>query len=337
MPATLYATMEDTTQAYYDRKLLERAQPVLCHDKFGQDRPLPNRSTNKINFRRWEKLTPTTTPLIESITPVGSSLSKTDITATVQQFGDFVTGSDLLQWTSRDEVLNDAADVLGEQAGESKDQVCRDIVVAGTSVFCAEDNTGTTGTTRTNVDGLINNVILDKAIRALQLNNAKPFTKLIKPGIGVGTSAVLPSFWCVTHPEVYYTLRKAASVPGFVSVKDYPAQQEVMDGEVGSYKDIRFVSTTFGKIFLGGGNTGVAGHKQTGGLDDVYAQPIFGRNAYGNVPLTGHSLEMVTKPLGSAGTADPLNQRWSAGWKACFTHKILNDAFMTRIETSAES
>ena len=78
--------------------------------------------------------------------------------------------------------------MLGEQAGESIDQVCRDIVVAGTSVFCAEDSVGATGTTRTNVDGLINTVLLDKVIRLLQLNNAKPFTKLVKPNPNVGTS-----------------------------------------------------------------------------------------------------------------------------------------------------
>ena len=334
MPTTVYGTMEATDQAYYDRKLLERAQPVLLHTKFGQDRPLKTRSTNKIMFRRWEKLTPNTTPLIESITPAGTSLSKTDITATVQQYGDFVTGSDLLQWTSRDEVLNDATDVLGEQAGESIDQVCRDIVVAGTSVFCAEDSVGATGTTRTNVDGLINTVLLDKVIRLLQLNNAKPFTKLIKPGSGVGTTAVLPSYWVITHPEVYYSLR---TLTGFVSYKDYPAQQEIEEGEVGSYKDLRFCATTFGKIFLGGGATLVATHKATGGLEDVYAQPVFGRNAYGKIPLTGHSMEMITKPLGSAGTADALNQRWTAGWKAAQTFKILNDAFMTRIETAALS
>jgi len=39
----------------------------------------------------------------------------------------------------------------------------------------------------------------------------------------------------------------------------------------------------------------------------------------------------IIKPLGSAGTADPLNQRATSGWKATFVAKILNNAFMTRI------
>lgn len=87
MPTSVYATMEATDQAYYDRKLLERALPELVHSQFGQDRPLKDRSTKSIIFRRWEALTPNTTPLVESITPLGTSLSKTDITATVVQYG----------------------------------------------------------------------------------------------------------------------------------------------------------------------------------------------------------------------------------------------------------
>jgi N4-gp56 family major capsid protein len=326
--------MEATDQAYYDRKLLERAQPLLVHAKFGQSRPLKTKSTKNVIFRRWEKLTPTTTALVESITPLGTSLSKTDIMATLAQYGDFVTGSDMLEFTSRDEVLNEAADVLGEQGGESIDQVCRDVVVAGSAVACAEDSVGAIGTTRTNVDGLINAIMMDKVIRALQIALAKPFTKLIKPGQAEGTTAILPSYWCITHPEVYYTLR---GVTGFVSVKDYPSQQEVMEGEVGSYKDIRFVSTTFCKIFLGGGNTTTSGHKGTSSQEDVYAQPVFGRNAYAVVELSGHAMEMITKQKGSAGTADPLDQRWTVGWKAIQTFKILNDAFMYRMETGAAS
>ncbi len=330
MPTAVYSTMEATDQAYYDRKLLERALPELVHSQFGQDRPLKDRSTKQIMFRRWESLSPNTTPLVEGITPLGTSLSKTDITAAIVQYGDFVMLSDILEWTSRDEVLNDASDVLGEQEGQSLDQVCRDILVAGTSVFCCEDDTGTTGTTRLNVDGLINATAINKVLRYLQNQNAKPFTKLIKPGTGISTQAILPAYWSIIHPNTFYTLR---GVSGFISVKDYPAQQEVMPSEVGSYREARFVMTTFAKIFADAGNTKATGHASTTGTsEDVYATLFMGMNAYGKVPLSSHATEMITKPLGSAGTADPLNQRATVGWKAAQTFKILNNAFLSRLE-----
>ena len=328
-----YAALEAADQAFYDRTLLERATPELVHDKFGQDRPLKTRSTKKITFRRWNSLTANTTPLVEGITPVGTTLSKTDITATLKQYGDYVTITDVVQWTSRDPVLTEAAEVLGEQAGDSIDQVCRDILVAGTSVFCAEDDSGATGTTRTNVDGLINTVIMDKVIRYLQVGKAKPFTRLIKAGTGVGTKSVFPAYWGIIHPEVYYTAR---GLTGWVPVKDYAAQQEVMDQEVGSYNDLRMVMTTNAKIFADGGANVASGHKSTGTVkEDVYATLVFGRNAYGKVPLNGHSMENIVKPNGSG--EDPLNQRATSGWKAMQTFIILNDAFMTRMETGAKA
>jgi len=330
MPTTVYATMEAVDQAYYDRKLLVRATPELVHAEFGQDRKLPTKSTKTIMFRRWEALAVATTALTEGVTPVGSSLSKTDITATVSQYGDYVTVSDILTWTSRDEVLNEAADVLGEQAGQSIDQIARDILVAGTSVFCLTDDVGASDTTRTNVDGLINAVAINKALRLLQNNNAKYFTKMIKPGQGVGTSAILPAFWGIISPWTFYTLR---GISGFTSVKDYPSQQEVMKQEVGSYRELRLVMSTHAKFFPDAGANVASGHKTTTGTkEDVYATLIFAMNAYGKIPLTGHAMEMISKPLGSGGTEDPLNQRATSGWKAAQTFKILNNNFMTRLE-----
>jgi N4-gp56 family major capsid protein len=41
---------------------------------------------------------------------------------------------------------------------------------------------------------------------------------------------------------------------------------------------------------------------------------------------------MIVKQLGSAGTADPLNQRATQGWKATHVAEILSDLFMVRVE-----
>ena len=65
---------------------------------------------------------------------------------------------------------------------------------------------------------------------------------------------------------------------------------------------------------------------------DVYATIIFGSDAYGTTRISGEAMKNIVKPLGSAGTADPLDQRATSGWKATFVAKILNDAFLVRIE-----
>ena len=68
---------------------------------------------------------------------------------------------------------------------------------------------------------------------------------------------------------------------------------------------------------------------------DVYATMVFGENAYGTTEITGGGLELIVKQLGSAGTADPLNQRATVGWKATKVTVRLVEAFMVRIETAS--
>lgn len=68
---------------------------------------------------------------------------------------------------------------------------------------------------------------------------------------------------------------------------------------------------------------------------DVYATLIIGDNAYGTTEISGGGLTHIIKQLGSAGTADPLNQRASAGWKATKAAVRLVEPYMIRIETAS--
>ena len=65
----------------------------------------------------------------------------------------------------------------------------------------------------------------------------------------------------------------------------------------------------------------------------VYSTLILGANAYGVTEIENGGLEHIVKQLGSAGTADPLNQRASAGWKATKTAERLVENYMIRIES----
>lgn len=68
---------------------------------------------------------------------------------------------------------------------------------------------------------------------------------------------------------------------------------------------------------------------------NVYATLIFGENAYGTTTLENGGLEHIVKQLGSGGSADPLNQRATVGWKATKVTTRLVEQFMIRIETTA--
>ena len=57
--------------------------------------------------------------------------------------------------------------------------------------------------------------------------------------------------------------------------------------------------------------------------------------AYGVTELENGGLETIIKQKGSGGTADPLEQRATIGWKGTFTAVILEDAYMVRVETTS--
>lgn len=76
------------------------------------------------------------------------------------------------------------------------------------------------------------------------------------------------------------------------------------------------------------GEAGAAGR-------DVYATLLIAENAYGVTEVTGGGLSTIVKQLGSGGTADPLDQRATAGWKALHTAVRLVEQYMVRIETAS--
>lgn len=327
MPTTTLTQVAPGVQAFYDRNLLARAQPAEVHGRFGQKRPIKTRSGNQIKFRRYSQLAAASTPLTEGVTPAGSSLAVTDLTATLAQYGDFITLSDMVSMVNQDPVVTEATDVLGDQAGTTIDIARRDVLVAGTSVSYANAVAA-----RVNVNVKLAAADLDKAIRTLKVQNAK----YVKEGVGasdkVGTGAIRKGFVAIVHPDVEFDLE---SITGYRSVSDYGSQDGIMEDEIGAYKNIRFVSSTNAKIFAGGGAAGTTVYKNNGTNFDVYVTLIFADNAYGVCPLSGEAMNTYVKSLGSAGSADPIDQRSTVGWKATTTTKILNDAWMTRIESAA--
>lgn len=301
---------------FYDRTLLLRATPLLVHTRWAQIRDIPRKSgTVTIKFRRYANLAPATTPLTPGVTPTGSRLSSTEITAIVKQYGDFITITDELDYQTQDPILMEAAEQLGDQTGETLDVLTRDILNAGTNVYFA--GSGHTLRSQVAAGELITDTLIKKVVRLLKNNKARRMTKMVDATSGYGTSPLNASYIGICHPNTTYDLK---SVTGFVSVEKYASTASVMEGEVGKVDEVRFVETTNAKVFAGEGSSSI----------DVYSTIIFGSDSYGTTRISGEAIKNIVKPLGSGD--DPLNQRATSGWKATFVAKILNDAFLVRIE-----
>lgn len=296
-------------KTYYDRRLIRRALPTLLHARFGQRRSIPRRGGKTIEFRKFASLGVSKTALTEGTPPAGQSLTVTAITATVSQYGDGVKFSDLVRTTTIDPILEETTDLLAEQAAESIDELVRDVLVAGTSVqYWDGSRASRAAITATDT---LNAAVIRRAVLTLMLNRARKINGF---------------YQAIIHP------RQAHDLQGTQEWRDVQLGGErtgrVQDGSLGELYGVKFWVTDKANMVPNSG---------AGSTVDVYQALFLGADAYGVVALDGHNLQTIFHPLGSAGTADMLNQQSSMGWKVAFTTKILSDEFMVRVETSTST
>ena len=295
---------------YYSDYLIDMAEPKLVHDQFGQKCPIPKNGGKTIEFRKFDPLPKMTDPLQEGVTPDGQKLDMKTVSAEVKQYGGFVELSDILLLTAIDNNLVQATKLLGGQAGRTLDTITREVLAGGTNVQYAEGQVESRGELVGGKEAGNHYLTVDairRAVRYLKKMNAETIN-----GSYVG----------IIHPDTSYDLM---SDPKWINVKTYSDPEGIYQGEIGKIENVRFVETSEAKVFEGEGADGV----------DVYSTLIIGDNAYGTTEIAGGGLQHIVKQLGSAGTADPLNQRATAGWKATKAAVRLVEPYMIRIETAA--
>ena len=296
--------LTEEMKTYYSDYLIDIAQPKLVHDQFGQKHPIPKNGGKTIQFRKYSPLPKLTTALVEGITPDGQSLTMSVIEATVAQYGGYVTLSDMLLLTAIDNNLVQATKLLGAQAGSTLDTITREVLNGGTNVIYAGGKEAREDLDETS---LITVMDIKKSIRFLKNQNAEKID-----GSWVG----------IIHPDISFDL---TNDPAWKDVKTYCDPNDMYEGEIGKLYGCRFVETTESKIFAKAGAGGRA----------VYSTLILGDNAYGVTEISGGGLQHIVKQLGSAGTADALDQRATAGWKATKVAERLVENYMIRIESAS--
>lgn len=293
-------------KTFYSDYLLDIATPLLVHDQFGQKHPIPKNGGKTIEFRKYSPLAKATTALTEGVTPDGQALNVSTITATVAQYGGWIKMTDMLLLTAIDNNMVQATELIGDQAGRTLDTITREVLNSGTNVQYGDGSSKTQRTALAQSDKLTVEAVF-RAVRTLKKGLAKPIDG---------------SYVAIIHPDVAYDLMTSDQ---WLDVHKYANTAEIYNGEIGKIGGCRFVETTEAKIFKDGGEGGI----------DVYSTLFFGANAYGVTEVTGGGLEHIVKQLGSAGTADPLNQVASVGWKATKTAEILVQPYMLRVETGS--
>ncbi len=299
-------------KTYYDKRLIDNAEPNLVYNQFGDKKPIPKGGGKIIEFRKYTPLDKATTPLTEGVTPEGNKLDVTKINAEVDQYGDFIEISDVLDLTAIDPNLEIAMQLLGSQAGRTLDTVTREIVTAGTNVTYPPKADGSEVLMRGDIDGscLLTPKVINQVVAKLRRYNTLPFSD--------------GYYVAVIHPDTACDIMNS---DGWTEAHKYTTPENIYRGEIGRLGGVRFVESTEAKIVGGAGADGCA----------VYCSMFFGQHSYGVTSVEGGGLKHIVKPLGSAGTSDPLNQRATAGWKAMAVAEMLVQQYACRVEHGSES
>lgn len=139
---------------------------------------------------------------------------------------------------------------------------------------------------------------IQTAVIALRQGNARLMTNPLPGENKFGTAPVRASYWGFMSVDLQDDLEQLAT---FLSVANYANQSNALDAEWGSTLNVRWLLNTNG--FSNGDDP------------NVYSNFVLGQEAYGVVRLGAKEAEFIVKPLGASGTADPLNQRGTVGYK----------------------
>lgn len=304
---TTQSSLSDEMKTFYSDYLIEMASPELVHDQFGQKHNIPAHGGKIIEFRKYAPLGKALTPLVEGITPAGQNLSVSTVDAEIHQYGGYVTISDILELSAIDNNIVQATELLGQQAGATLDTITREVLNGGSNVQYAEGAHGSRATLDAN--DLLTVQAVKMAVRTLKRENTKRIN-----GYYAG----------IIHPDISFDLTNDDE---WRWPHQYVDTKELYSGELGAIAGVRFVETTEAKIFASAGASS----------RDVYSTLILGANAYGVTEITGGGLQHFVKSKGSAGTADPLDQRSTVGWKATKAVARLVEEYMVRIETTSST
>jgi N4-gp56 family major capsid protein len=305
----------------YDPLHLLRVTQDMMFDKYAEARFVPANSGVQNMFAfRYRNLRPATTPLTEGVLPTESSPIREKISFGVAQYGSFVTYTDQIDIFDVDNIKSQFTDVLGTQAAETADVVIREVISAGTNVVyaggVADRDTVASGAKKLTTGDL------DLAVLKLKNAKAKKIKSVVTGSTNIGTKPIRDAYVCFVHPNQFPDLK---ALTGFVPVEQYAYSKDILDKEVGSYNEIRFVENTNIKVVAVSGV-------------NVYLNILIGESAYAAVSVRGkQGTEMVFKALSDGGVSNALNQKGSIGWKMYCGAAILNQLFLCRLETTVTS
>ena len=305
-------------KTFYDMTLIDMAVPLLVHDQFGQKRPIPRNGGKIIEFRKFAPLAKALTPLTEGVTPAGDVLDASNITAEVNQYGNYIVQSDILELTAIDNTILEATKLLAKQAGKTLDTVTRNALHESLNCSFCSTWSGDTETIVEERDEMDETSVLTVDMIMRQVAKLR----------AVDAPTINGKYVAIIHPYAAYQLMRD---PEWISPHAYKDTSNLYDGEIGEIAGVRFVETSEALIIKDETCPTYTDDDSQEQPLAVFSTLILGEGAYGVTEVTGGGLETIVKQKGAG--EDHLNQRSSVGWKAIKTAEVLIPDYIICLES----
>ncbi len=312
MALTTTGILPGPIKAFYEKQFLMRCQENFVYEQLGLAGRIPKNEGKTVVWNRITNPSAKTTALTEGTDPTPAGLSATLISATLAQYGNYETVTDLVELTAVDGTVKEAINALAYEATLTIDTVIRNVIDAGGTVMyatAAYSNSAGFNPTRNSINAGDTIAVYDlrRAKRQLNRFSAKPHTK--------------DRFVAVAHPDVIFDLEGDSN---WVNAHIYTERgiDAVFNGEAGEMYGIRWVMSQNSRVLKGSGSAST----------DVYVTHIMGADFFGVSKL--QNLETY---VDSPSPRSPLRLYSDIGWKASWATSVLNDSFDVRFESTASS
>jgi N4-gp56 family major capsid protein len=335
-----YSTAPSRNLIRAEQAMLTHAEPIIVLGNFGTQQEQPLNKTDTVVFRRVNPfnmqangvpgVTAQNFVLAEGTTPNSNSITYTDVSVTLQQYGILFKFSSKVESLYEDDIPADMATLTGETLAEVAELVRYGAVKAGTNVLYGN------GTTRAGVNTVLSLNRLRAATRALESARAKMVTQRLATGVNYGTQPVEPGYIVFVHTDVEADVR---NLPGFTKTVEYAQFKPVHEREIGSVERFRFITSPLLSPFLGAGFTTLNGCLSQGGTNvDVYPVIVMAQEAWGQVALKGMGAVSPTiLPAKQKNHANPLGQFGYVGANFWTASVRLNENWMVRLEVGVST
>ncbi len=303
-------------QVAFDRLAYFALRSELLFDQAADVQPTQQAMPGSgVTFTIFADIAAATSTLNEVTDVTPTALSDSQVTVTLAEYGNAVVTTAKLRGTSFLDVDVSAANIIGYNAGDSIDQVVREVLAGGTNVVYATGG-ATTPSSRTTVaaEDIVSADDVRKVVAQLRAANVATFN---------GT------YMGYIHPDVSYDFRSATDAAAWRTPANYVNPAGIYNGEIGQFESVRFVETARAKVFTnasdGSGSTGTV---------DVYCTHIMGRQALAKAYSTQDG-NGATPKIVRGNVTDVLMRLQPLGWYWLGGYGRFREASLRRIESSS--